>query len=397
MRGGSDGIWRVHYLTSRAGDAIKMLTSDQPPSPDRSSPAPDWLMPIIYGPTASGKSQLALAIVAELTTRGIQSEIVTADAFQIYRGMDIGTAKPSPEERARVRHHLIDICSPFVSALGDQPAGASIGPREGIGGFTVENWLAMAEPCIADIRARGAVPVVVGGTSLYVQSLLFGLFRGPSSDESLRLLLQATPIAELRAELERVDPAGAARIHPADVRRTIRAVEVFRLSGKPITEHQQQWEGRPPRADARLLVLEWDKDALARRINARVKGMFATEHGLVTEIAGLLSQGTLNWQAAEAIGYKQVLPLFDDPATGTLRTDEHGRVLIPGGQRGVRLMEEAAEHVKIATRRLAKNQRTWLTRLSQTPGTLLLDGQLPPQELARLACDAVITPPPEGR
>ena len=290
----------------------------------RAGRAPVTRFPIIAGPTAGGKSDLAVEVALRLG-----GEVVTADAFQVYRGMDIGTAKPTMEERRGVPHHLIDVAHP--------------GER-----FTVAQWLALAGLVIEDVRARGRMPVVVGGTHLYVKALLDGLFEGPEPEPALRESLRALGLPALREELARVDPAAAARIHPADERRTVRALEVFRQTGRPISEHQSQWDARP-RRDCVLVTLEWGAEALNPRINARVKTMM--ERGLLEETRGLAPR--LGPQAREALGYKQLLRHLS-------------------GEWG---LEEAVERVKIETRRLAKNQRTWLRRLRATPGAVAVDAE----------------------
>lgn len=281
--------------------------------------------PILYGPTASGKSALGLALHARLRTLGVPSELVTADAFQVYRGMDIGTAKPSDAERASAPHHLIDIAEPHAP----EP-------------FTLDQWLERAEGVITSLRARGVLPIVVGGTSLYIQALLFGLFSGPAADTSLRAELGALDVDQLRRELIKVDPDAAERIHPSDTRRSIRAIEVHRLTGVPISEHQRQWSESPPRADAKLFILSWPVEQLNPRINSRVKTMIA--EGLVEEVKALAAQGPLNRQAAEALGYKQLLQHLGNTKDFPL--------------------DETIERIKIETRRFAKNQRTWMKRLT---------------------------------
>lgn len=284
--------------------------------------------PVIIGPTAGGKSTLAVELALALPSRGLPAgEVVTADSMQVYRRMDIGTAKPTAEERRGVPHHLIDLVEPNES-------------------FSVDQWLRQAEACIADIRARGGTPIVVGGTHFYVKALLEGLFEGPPADESLRRSLAALPREELRARLERADPAAAARLHPNDLRRTIRALEVLELTGRPISEHQTQWDSGGVRPDALLVGLEWETAALNRRINARVRGM--VERGLVEEARGLWSAGLLGPQAREALGYKQLVDHFEGRCT----------------------LDEAVERVKIETRRFAKNQRTWLRRMRAVSGSI---------------------------
>lgn len=274
--------------------------------------------PVIMGPTAGGKTRLAVAVALELRRRGTGAEIISADSVQIYRGMDIGSAKATPAERAGVEHHLIDVCDPADS-------------------FTVRDWLDRAEAAIADIRHRGCVPVVAGGTHLYIKALLEGLFEGPEPDKALRAELAALPPDRLRAEIEAVDPAAAERIHPADIRRTVRAIEVYRLTGTPISDHQSQWD-RGRRPDAVPVCVRWPVEALNRRINARVRTMI--ELGLVEEAQRLA--GTLGPQAREALGYAQIAAHL----------------------RGEMTLENAVERIKIETRRFAKNQRTWMRRLT---------------------------------
>jgi tRNA dimethylallyltransferase len=275
--------------------------------------------PIIMGPTAGGKSALAVETALALRERGVAAEIVSADSVQVYRRMDIGSAKPAAAERRGVPHHLIDIRD----------------PRER---FTVKDWLDEAEQAIEGVRIRGGVPIVVGGTHLYIKSLLEGLFEGPEPDEALREELRRESPKQLRAELERIDPDAAERIHPADIRRTVRALEVHHLTGKTITEHQTQWD-RGRRDDAFLVAIRWETGAINRRINARVREMM--DAGFLDEVRALLEENALGPQAREALGYKQLAAHL----------------------RGESSLEEAVERVKIDTRRFAKNQRTWIRRL----------------------------------
>lgn len=303
--------------------------------------------PVIVAPTAGGKSAVAVALAHTLAASAMgPGEIVTADSVQVFRGLDIGSAKPTMEEREGVPHHLIDLVEP------DDPQP-----------FTVDRWLSRAEATIAEIRSRGATPIVVGGTNLYVKALLEGLFEGPPADPELRAVLSALSPQELRRRLEAVDPASALRIHPNDVRRTIRALEVQQATGKPISALRTQWDTGQTRDDALLIGLEWPVDLLNRRINARVRKMF--ELGLVDEVRSLHDAGRLGAQAREALGYKQLREHFE------------GRCP----------MEEAVERIKIETRRFAKNQRTWLRRLRMTPGSVWLsaadsEGARSPQMLA---------------
>lgn len=291
------------------------------------------LIPVIAGPTAGGKTSLAIACarLAEAGGHAPHAAVISADAFQVYRGLDIASAKPSMDEREGVPHYLIDIVEPTEA-------------------FTVAQWLELATRKIEEIEAAGGWPIVVGGTHLYIKALIDGLFEGPPADEALREQLRAMPPAERRAELERVDSRAAARIHPADERRTIRALEVFRLTGTPISDHQGQWDsGTNPLGDRLLLVtLHWETEAINRRINARVKQM--VEAGLVEETRRLLEAGRLGPQAGQALGTKQIAGYLDQT-----------RQLVFS-------LEDAIERTKIETRRFAKNQRTWLRRLAAQPG-----------------------------
>lgn len=306
--------------------------------------------PVICGPTAGGKSSLAMGVARRLKEMGHDAELVSADAYQVYRHMDIGTAKPEPAELAEFPHHLIDAVEP------EEP-------------FTLAQWLERAEAAIDDIKNRGAVPIVVGGTHLYIKSLMDGLFQGPEPDPAIREALRALPTAELRAELERVDPEAAARIHPNDERRTIRALEVFRQTGQTISSLQTQWDAEHPRDPGRfLVVLNWEAAAINTRINARVREMKA--QGLIAEVRALHDAGRLGPTAREALGYKQLLAHFAGRGTE----------------------DEAIEQIKIETRRFAKNQRTWLRRLQSTPGSVALTpAESDPVKMTQIVIDSMFT------
>ncbi len=284
--------------------------------------------PVIVGPTAGGKTALAIALAKHYAQKGIAAEIVTADAFQIYRGMDIGTAKPTAEEQAGIPHHLLDLVEPSER-------------------FTVHDWLVLAEPLIEDLRSRSVVPIVVGGTNLYIKSFLDGMFQSPEPNDEIRDRVRAMPQDERRAMLKDADPEAFERIHSADQRRTVRALEVFLQTGTPITQLQQQWEAEQvARPDAVLVGLDWPAEEIRSRANQRVKQM--VELGLVAEVQSLWQRGVLGDQAAQAIGYKQLIAHFEQRCS----------------------LDDAIERVKIETRRLAKNQRTWLRRLRPRAGSI---------------------------
>jgi tRNA dimethylallyltransferase len=244
--------------------------------------------------------------------------------MKIYRGMDIGTAKPSAEARAAVAHHCIDIAEPSES-------------------FSVAQYVQHADRAIAAIHAAGGAALAVGGTSLYLKALSEGLFEGPSADEAVRAGLheraRVEGLAALHAELARVDPDAAGRIHPNDERRIVRALEVFQATGQCISRLQAQWDSGLSRYECVFLGLRREREDQARRINLRVKRM--VEAGLCDEVAGLLAApGGLSYQAAQAVGYAEMI----DHLAGRCS------------------LEDAVERIKINTRQLAKKQRTWHRR-----------------------------------
>ena len=281
---------------------------------------------LILGPTAGGKTSLSIELANRIEDGG---ECIIADSMQVYTGMDIGTAKPTAEEQSQAVHHLIDIANPKDD------------------GFTVETWLTKANDSIEDVRSRGKWPIVVGGTNLYVQSLLFGLFDGPECDQEKRDELHAVPNPELLERLRKLDPEAADRIHVNDKRRLVRAVEVCEATGMPLSSLQAQWGKPMPREDARMIGLSWPVKTINRRINSRVRTMF--DQGLLNEVEGL--KDSLGKQASEALGYKQLLAYFEGKST----------------------LEEAQERIKILTRRYAKQQRTWLKRFKILPSANFID------------------------
>ena len=281
---------------------------------------------LILGPTAGGKTALSISLANVLQGGG---ECVIADSMQVYRGMDVGTAKPTAEEQAQAPHHLIDVAD----------------PRED--GFTVETWLTLAQHAIADIRERGKWPIVVGGTNLYVQSLLFGLFDGPECDQEKRDALQEETNLALQERLRTLDPEAAERIHINDKRRLVRAIEVCEATGQPLSSLQSQWGKPMPREDALLIGLTWPVKTINKRINSRVRDMF--DMGFLDEV--LKIQNQLGTQASEALGYKQLLTHLKGECT----------------------LDEAKERIKILTRRYAKQQRTWLRRFQAIPSAHFID------------------------
>ncbi|UCG31752.1 MAG: tRNA (adenosine(37)-N6)-dimethylallyltransferase MiaA [Phycisphaerales bacterium] len=280
----------------------------------------------IVGCTASGKGSLAHALA-----RRLDAEIISVDAMKVYRRMDIGTAKPGPERRREVHYHLIDVVEPQDS-------------------FSVGRYRGLAEQAIADIHARGKRVILCGGTTLYTKAISEGLFDGPPADPAFRARLRDRATAEgtatLHAELARVDPEAAARIHPNDLRRIERALEVFELTGRPITDLQTQWNQQHPAYDCRFVGLRRDKEDQSRRINARVKRMM--EAGFLDEVKSLLKEPPLSEQARQALGYAELIAYLQ------------GTPLV--GSTGRPTLEDAVEAIKINTRKFAKAQRTWLKR-----------------------------------
>ena len=270
----------------------------------------------IVGPTAAGKSALALRLAAERP-----AEIVSCDSLQVYRGLDIGSAKPSAEEQRAVPHHLIDLVDPD-------------------GSFSAADWAAAAARAIEGIFSRGRLPLVVGGTGLYLRALLEGLFDGPSRRPELRARLEA--LAERRGDarlhrlLARVDPAAAGRIPVRDRVRVVRALEVYSATGRPISE--QQPAARPAIREVEVLTLGLSpaRERLREAVERRTAAML--EAGLVAEVVGLLARGYgPELRPLQAIGYREAVAV----AQGALG------------------LEEARRRIVTATLRYAKRQRTW--------------------------------------
>jgi tRNA dimethylallyltransferase len=236
--------------------------------------------------------------------------------------------------------------------------------------YSVSDWLRDAEAHLDRLRRAGDSAVIAGGTHLYIKALLDGLFEGPPGDDATRAALRAFGREELRRRLLAVDPVAAERIHPNDLRRTVRALEVHALTGRPISELQSQWDAERPRRDTLLVPIVWETEALNRRINARVRQML--DEGLVEEVRGLLESGRLGTQAREGIGYAQIV----DHLEGRLTLDE------------------AVERIKIDSRRLAKNQRTWMRRILAGPPSLTLPGaEITPEEGARRVVERLLSHP----
>jgi len=279
----------------------------------------------VVGPTASGKSELALSLAEHLGR-----ELVSLDSMQVYRGMDVGTAKPGAAERARVRHHMLDL----VEAREE---------------YDIARYLADLEPVLADLAARGVQPLFVGGTGFWLKVLLEGLFDGPPVDRALRARLEARLASEgdeaLHAELARRDPPSAARLHAHDARRVVRALEVLEQTGRPLSDWQREWAsfgGSGAHAAHRLLGLAWPTDELDRRIRARVERMLA--QGWPAEVEALEARGGFSKTSIQALGYREVRELVAG------RSDAAG----------------CCAAIALATRQFARRQRTWYRKFPIT-------------------------------
>jgi tRNA dimethylallyltransferase len=270
---------------------------------------------LILGVTASGKGRLAFELA-----KSLDAEIISIDSMKVYRRMDVGTAKPPKEARDQIFYHLIDVVEPSDS-------------------FSVARFLELAQAAIDDIKRRNKPVVAVGGTALYIKTLLYGLFEGPGADEQIRAELKAQArnqgLKSLYEHLQKIDPDAASRISFNDARRIIRALEVYKLTGKPISSFQSQWS-QDTRDEWTIIGLRREKTEESKRINARVKKMI--DAGLVDEVKRLLAEPKpLSNQAHCAIGYAEII----DHLAGKITLDD------------------AIELIKKNTRKLAKAQRTW--------------------------------------
>jgi tRNA dimethylallyltransferase len=270
---------------------------------------------VLLGATASGKSAVAMEVA-----RRTGGEILSVDSMQVYRGMDIGTAKPSAAEREEVRHHLIDVARPDES-------------------YTVARFVELADAVIADAASRGVPLIATGGTPMFYKALFQGLFDGPGADNAVRRRLASESGTALHARLMKIDPPAAARIHANDTRRLVRALEVFELTGQPISSYQTAWASQAIRHRAQWFGLTWEKELLNQRINARVKAMIAA--GWLEEVRDLLAQfDQLSPTASEATGYAELIDHLEGRSS----------------------LDDAVERIKIATRQLARRQMKWFRR-----------------------------------
>lgn len=293
----------------------------------------------LTGPTASGKTEASLALAEQ-----IDAEIISLDSMAVYRGMDVGTAKPTVEQRRRIAHHLIDVARPDED-------------------YSLARYVAEAHAAIEAIRGRGRQVLFVGGTPLYLKALLRGIFSGPPADWEFRHTLESEARQHeadyLHRRLAEVDPVAAGRLHARDTRRLIRALEVYEKTGRPISDWQQQFD--QPRFEpqrSRAFWLNWPRESLYARIERRVDAMFAA--GLVDEVRTLVDQyGELSRTARQAVGYREVLDHFQQPGD----------------------LDEVIALVKTRTRQFARRQLTWFRRLSECR-PVEVAGEEEPRQLA---------------
>ncbi len=298
----------------------------------------------LTGPTGSSKSAVGVRL-AELG----DAEIVSMDSMAVYRGMDIGTAKPSREDRERVRHHLVDVVEPTEE-------------------YSIAEYLAAAHLGVDDVRARGRNVLFVGGTPLYLKALLRGLCSGPEADWDLRNALASEverngPEA-LHRRLASIDPRTAQRVHPQDTKRLIRALEVFELTGEPISDYQDHFQRESADATVRVWALHWPREMLYDRINHRVDQMF--EQGLVDEVQQLMQTcAAFSRTADQAVGYREVVSYLQGDID----------------------LETAIQEAKTRTRRLARRQMTWLRRLPECRWITMETSRAPDQVAQEIAAD----------
>lgn len=299
-----------------------MATHSAQPHAEDGDPLDREPLRLLVGPTASGKTALALAVAERAG-----AEILSLDSMLVYRGMDVGTAKPTREERARVPHHLLDLVEPSET-------------------YDVQRWLVDARRALADVRARGRRALFVGGTGFWLAALLRGLFEGPPVDRDLRRSIEARVMTignvAAHAELTRLDPESGGRIHANDTKRVVRALEVFEQTGRPLSAWQREWGGAagPRERNARLVGLELDGEHLDERIRHRTEAML--DAGWKAEALAVRAGPGLGPGAAQALGYAEVLAWAD----------------------GELDREQARDRIVQKTRRFARKQHTWYRKFA---------------------------------
>lgn len=292
----------------------------------------------LLGPTAVGKTKIAIQIAQKL-----EAEIISLDSRQIYKYLDIGTAKPTKEEQALVRHHLIDIVEPNEN-------------------FTAADYQKLADEAIQDTQNRGKISLVVGGCGMYFRALVDGLFEGPSANSQIRAELRAEAAQKssvyLYQKLSEIDPQYAAKIHPNDLIRIIRALEVYMKSGRPMSQLQKQWHSNQPRYKFMAFGLERNRQELYNEINQRLEIMI--EAGLIDEVKSLLNRGySKELRPLQSFGYREIIEHLE----------------------GKHDLQTAIESIKQNTRRFAKRQLTWFKADQRIRWINLSEGESAIQEL----------------
>ena len=283
---------------------------------------PGWDCWYLTGPTASGKTSVGIALAEEL-----EAEIISLDSMAVYRELDVGTAKPTDEERMIVRHHMIDVVDPSED-------------------YSLAQYVTGAYEAIRDIKRRGLKVLFVGGSPLYLKAMLRGIFAGPPADPRLRKELHAKSQKSspgfLHKELKKIDPVSAERLHPNDTKRLIRAIEVFRNSGIPISEWQKQFDQPAPASRCKVVVLDWPREELYDRINRRVD--FLIDNGFLDEVQQLTKRFLpISQTAAQALGYKELFDYLDKKMS----------------------LHATVELIKQNTRQFAKRQMTWFRSIEE--------------------------------
>jgi tRNA dimethylallyltransferase len=309
----------------------------------------------LTGPTAAGKTRIGVELALQ-----IGAEIVSLDSMTVYQGLDIGTAKPSAEDRSRVPHHLLDVVPPTEE-------------------YSLSEYIDAAHAKIAEIRGRGREVLFVGGTPLYLKSLLRGVHQGPPADWDFRRQieeeLKTLPVEALHQRLQVIDPLLAAKLHPNDKRRIIRGLEVFKLTGQRLSHLQTQFDEAQPASATKVFVLSWPREALHQRIDERVEQMFAA--GLVEEVHGLLAKyGTLSKTAMQAVGYREVMDLV-----GCM---SEAKCTVPDSA-----LAACIDRVKIRTHQFARRQETWFRSLSECRLVEMNEHQSPEQVADRIQSLAI--------
>ena len=293
----------------------------------------------LTGPTAAGKSKVAIALAERL-----DAEIISLDSMAIYRGMNIGTAKPANDDRAKVPHHLLDIVDPNLE-------------------FSLAEYVERAHQSLSEVKSRGKEVLFVGGTPLYLKSMLRGIYTGPPADWDFRKKVdeeaEKVGLELLHTRLQQVDPLSAEKLHPHDKRRIIRALEVHHLTGQPISHLQVQFDDAEPAENCRVFVLGWPRAVLHARIERRIDEMFAK--GLVAEVTEILAKyGSLSRTAMQAVGYREVVDMLASEGD----------------------LDSTVQLVKSRTRQFARRQETWFRSLEECQRVMLGQNEFDPDEIA---------------